>query len=210
MEPILTIVGTGPGDPRYLTPAAREAITDAQVLVGGRRLLDSFATPDQECVVIDKNLSAVVEYIQSQLGHRRVVVLVSGDTGIYSMAAYLRRQMAKTQMVFIPGISSVQFMFARLQRPWQNVPIFSMHGRAVENLPGLVTASPVCAILTGGDWTPQTIAQYLYRNGVKAARAAIGKNLSYTDERIIQTTLEELLDNPDDYSDSVMVIYHEE
>lgn len=210
MEPVISIVGTGPGDPHYLTPAAREAITNAQVLVGGRRLLEAFASPQQECFVIDKNLPAVVEYIHSQTGHRRVAVLVSGDTGIYSMAVYLRRQMPATRMEFIPGISSVQLMFARLQQPWQNVPMFSMHGRTVENLPGLVAATPVCAIFTGGVWTPQTIALHLYQNGVKAHRVAIGKNLSYPDERIIQTTLEELLDNPDDYSDSVMVIYYEE
>jgi precorrin-6B methylase 1 len=40
----IVIVGCGPGGPGYLTPAGRQAIEQAQVLVGTPRLLKSFST----------------------------------------------------------------------------------------------------------------------------------------------------------------------
>ncbi|MGI6434821.1 MAG: precorrin-6y C5,15-methyltransferase (decarboxylating) subunit CbiE [Syntrophomonadaceae bacterium] len=208
MGAVIKIVGTGPGDPRHITPAALEAIQAAQVVVGGRRLLDSFARPEQERCIIDKDLPAVVEFIQKQPQGKKVAVLVSGDPGFFSMAQYLKKRLQGLQLEFIPGISSVQYMFARLQLPWQQVPFYSLHGRSMDKLPQWVKTAPAVALLTGGEWSVQAIAAYLLNQQVKA-RVSIGINLSYPHEQVVHTTLEVLAEDGADYSNSVMVIFNE-
>lgn len=210
MEPIVKIVGTGPGDGRYLTPLAREAIESAQVLVGGRRQLEALAGPHQEQYIIGKDLLSIADYINSERHNRTVVVLASGDPGLYSIASYLAQHLDPDILEFIPGISSIQVMFARLKRPWQEVHVYSLHGRSIEDFESLLPLSPVAALLTGGIWTPQTIAARLQPGQRPQTRVAIGRNLSYPEEELIFSTLGGLLDDSSDYSNSVMVIFNEE
>jgi len=209
MEPSVKIVGTGPGDGRYITPLAWDLIRNAQVLVGGRRQLASLASAHQEQFVIGQDLPAVLEYIELQRQLKSVVVLASGDPGLYSIADYLAQRMDKDCLEFIPGISSIQLMFARLKMPWQDVQIISLHGRASHDLDRLLEKRGITALLTGGQWTPQYIAAYLAQANGPDCKVAIGKDLSYPEEKIICCTLNELVNQQEDYSNCVMVIFNE-
>lgn len=209
MESLVKIIGVGPGDGRYIIPLAWEFIRDAEVLVGGQRQLDALARPNQDQFVIGNDLLAVRNYIEKQRYEKSVVVLASGDPGLYSIANYLATHMDKDSLEFIPGISSIQVMFARLKMPWQDVQILSMHGRTSDNLEQLINSRKVNALLTGGQWTPQVIAQYLQKAQVPDCEVAIGKDLSYPEEKLIYTSLGKLVDEPEDYSNSVMVIINE-
>lgn len=204
----IKIVGTGPGHPDYITPAALEAIRQAQVLIGGRRLLDDYSQPHQQLCVIDKQLPAVLDFILNQPPDRKIAVLVSGDPGFFSMAHYLRSRLPHLEFDYIPGISSVQYMFARLQEPWQETRFYSLHGRQQQLLGVWAASAPVVALLTGGEWSPQAIAQRLLEQG-SDRRVAVGVNLSYLDERVFLTSLEALARDGADYSNSVMVIFNE-
>jgi cobalt-precorrin-7 (C5)-methyltransferase len=203
------IVGTGPGDSRYITPLAWELIENAQVLVGGQRQLASLAGEHQEQFVIGNDLNAVLRYIESHRHTKSIVVLASGDPGLYSIANYLTAHMDKDCLELIPGISSIQLMFARLKMSWQDVQILSVHGRSIDDLDQLIKKGSVTALLTGGQWTPQVIADYLLKANLSDYKVAIGKDLSYSDEKIIYTTLDGLVDKQEDYSNSVMVIFNE-
>lgn len=203
------IIGTGPGDPAYITPAALEAIRRAQIVVGGRRLLQSFARPGQKRYIIDKDLPGTVQFIKKQVKDQEVAVLVSGDPGFFSMARYLQKHIKGVQWEIIPGISSVQYMFARLRLPWQEVPFFSVHGRPVESLPDLVRTAPVVALLTGAGQSAQKVAACLSGHKINAP-VSIGIDLSYPCERLVHTTLAALVEDSADYSNSVMVIFNED
>ncbi|HWP95267.1 MAG TPA: precorrin-6y C5,15-methyltransferase (decarboxylating) subunit CbiE [Syntrophomonadaceae bacterium] len=210
MEPVVKIVGTGPGDPRYLTPLAQEAIKSAQVLVGGLRQLQTLASPHQEQYVVGKDLPSVVDFINEQRHNKTVVVLASGDPGLFSIASYLAQHLDPDNLEFIPGISSVQVMFARLKRPWQEVPVYSLHGRSLEDLESLFQHATISVLLTGGIWTPQAIAQHLLGRHRSETRVAIGQNLSYPDEKLIFSTLGKLVEDPGDYKNCVMVMFYEQ
>ena len=93
MSKAIKIVGTGPGHPQYTTPAAWQAIRQAQVLIGGRRLLEDFAQPHQQCCVIDKDLPAVLQFILNQPPDQDIAVLVSGDPGFFSMGRFLKKRL---------------------------------------------------------------------------------------------------------------------
>lgn len=209
MEARVTVVGTGPGHPDFLTPAGAAKIAQATVLVGGRRLLDSFARPGQKKCVVDRDLKGVVEFIKSHYREEKLVVLVSGDTGIYSLASYLARKLPSEILEFIPGISSVQLMFARLKKSWQSASIFSLHGRPPEGLSQLVKAGGTVAVLTDNRFTPQQVASYLLAQGCPDSTVALGANLSYQDERVVITRLTELASGPGDPTPAVVVINYE-
>jgi cobalt-precorrin-7 (C5)-methyltransferase len=208
MGNVIKIVGTGPGHPDYITPKALQAIREAQVLIGALRLLRDYAQPGQECRAVGKDLNAVLDYILKQPRHKTIAVLVSGDPGFFSMARYLKSRLHWLDFEYIPGISSVQYMFARLQQPWQEVPFYSLHGRQGEELVKWAASAPVVALLTGGVWSPQAVAKSLVGK-MPDLRVAIGVNLSYPDEKLFYTTLKALVEDNTDYSNSVMVIFND-
>lgn len=209
MEGKVTVVGTGPGHPDFLTVLGAARIAEATVLVGGRRLLDSFARAGQKQYVVDKNLEGVLDFIKENYLQEKIVVLVSGDTGIYSLASYLARKLPPELLEFIPGISSVQLMFARLKKPWHNASIISLHGRAPEGITQLVNSGQMVAILTDNRFTPRQVAFYLMERGCPDRPVAVGTNLSYDNEKIFTGRLSGLAAGPDDPTPAVMVINHE-
>ena len=209
MEYKIKVIGTGPGSGRYITPIALEAIAGADILVGGQRLLDVFAGEGQIQFPLGRDLQQALAFINEHRENKRVAVLVSGDTGIYSFADYLARHMDNDFLEFIPGISSVQLMFARLKKSWHDALILSMHGRKTDALAEQIKDAPVTALLTGEPWTPRRIAQYLLENNINDLTTAIGQNLSYDDERIIFTSLQKISEDNNNYDNSIMVIFNE-
>ena len=128
----ILIAGIGPGHPDYILPAARQAISSAKVLVGGRRALEGFAHDGQKQIPITKDIASVIGFIREELASEDVVVMVSGDPGYYSMLDALRKEFPRERLQVIPGISSLQMAFAKLSLPWHGARILSFHGRQPE------------------------------------------------------------------------------
>jgi len=207
---LVKVVGTGPGHKSYLTPVGLETIEQAEILVGGQRLLDTFAFEGQEQFPVDKDLEKAIEFINENRYSKKIVVLASGDTGIYSVANYLTKRIPVSDLEFVPGISSIQLMFAKLKKPWNEAQILSMHGRrSLDFVVGVVQDSKVIALFTGSPWTPQKIAEYLLTEEITDTQVVIGKDLSYPWEKLVYTTLQVLSRDEQDYSNSVMVIINE-
>jgi cobalt-precorrin-7 (C5)-methyltransferase len=203
------VVGTGPGHPDYISPAALKVISAADILLGAQRLLDVFASPAQIQQPIHGNLPMLLDYIKAHRREKKLVVMVSGDTGLFSLADYLVKNLEPETLEFIPGISSIQYMFARIKRPWHNVRAISLHGRSQEHLAGLIPSDQTAALLTGHPWTVQGIARQLLKEGRPDCYVIVGKDLSYPQEMIVHTSLRSLTADENDYSNSVMVICNE-
>lgn len=205
----MTVVGTGPGHKDYLTALGAEKIKEASILVGGKRLLDTFSRPGQTMFVVDKNLKAVLEYINDNYKKQKLVVLVSGDTGLYSLASYLARNLPSQILEFIPGVSSVQLMFAKMKMPWQNALIISLHARSPQGVTQIVAQRNTVALFTDNIFTPRRVAEYLLEHGCPDLPVAVGINLSYKNERLLFTHLKELAKCNDEQNPAVMVINYE-
>lgn len=127
IKPIV-IVGCGPGSPEYLTAAAIRAVQEAEVLVGARRLLDLFPEHPGERIVMaahtDKVLAAIAER-----SDKKIAVLVTGDSGLASLAQPILKRFGRSRCRVIPGISSLQAAFARLGLDWLGVRIIDAHGK---------------------------------------------------------------------------------
>ncbi|ABO51217.1 precorrin-6Y C5,15-methyltransferase (decarboxylating) [Desulforamulus reducens MI-1] len=206
MENIIKVVGVGPGGPEYLTAAGAAALEQAEVVVGGRRLLAQFARPEQRSYALTADLEATIDFIRQEYKNNRVVVLVSGDTGLYSFAATLMEKLPKDCLEFIPGISSVQLMFARLKTPWQDAAVISRHGRDDSRLVGIVKAGIMVAILTDAKNNPQALARELLESACPNLPVSVGCNLSYANETIFRGTLRSLAESNQKFENCVVVI----
>ncbi len=193
MEYKIIVAGIGPGHPDYILPAVQRAIAQASCLVGGQRALSTLAKSHQKCIPITKDLSALVTSLQVALKHTSPVVLVSGDPGFYSLLAFLRRHFSPQQLCVLPGISSLQFLFAKLALPWQNARFISLHGRQPQQ-EILRDKRHTLGILTDNFYNVQRITQLLIEAGWPAdTTIVIASQLSYPDEKIITCSLQEAL-----------------
>lgn len=194
----LYIVGIGPGNKDYTHPAALGLIDAADVLIGGRRQLDAFKALGKEEVVIGHSLEAIVQYIAGYAGEKQMTVLASGDPGIFSIAGFLRKRLSELKIPLVPdinpGISSLQYLCAKVGKSWDTYKITSLHGKKVRSLPSIVRRYPQVALFTGGEMTPDAVCRELTQAGIFSAAITVGENLSYLEERIVTGSLEEIAD----------------
>jgi len=211
MPPSVKVVAVGPGGRDYACQAALDAIQEARVLVGGRRLLESYAHPGQAQYPLESDLSGALQFILQEAPRGKVVVLVSGDTGIFSFADYLRRnlKMEEEELEFIPGISSFQLLFARIKRSWKDAAFISVHGRPPGYLSRVVREENTTVIFTGKQWSPPAVARYLLEEGVPDMKVVVGKDLSYPQEEIVWNTLSGLATSSREFANSLLVVLHE-
>ena len=206
MAHTLYIVGIGPGNPDYVVPRGLTLIKHASVLVGSERSLEDFQEPGQITYPVTGKLSVLAEQIERELNDHDVVVMVSGDTGYYSLLPYLKKKFTANPIEVVPGISSMTFAFARLNEVWHDADLMSFHGRqpAPEKL--VYEAGKKIGFLTDPEYNPAHIARILIDAGwPKETRAAALERLSYDDEKIVDSTLE-VLTELEGFGHSVMVV----
>lgn len=189
----IAVIGLGLGAPETMTLEARQALEQADCVLGARRLLESlpdWVTPRRRAEIRPQ---ALADYLREHPALQRPCVVMSGDTGFYSGAKKLLPLLDFCPVRVLPGLSSPQYLAARLAVPWQDFQLISAHGMGEE----LDPAAPVrnreeTFFLTGGYWTPEKICQALTEGGLGDAWAAVGENLSYPEERIYQGTAEQM------------------
>lgn len=183
----LYVVGLGPGNLNYTTQAALKIVGECDVLVGGRRNLDSLKHFYKDELVIDSRLDEVFQHIDNIRKEKMVCVVVSGDPGFYSLLGYINRRYPKEEIRVIPGISSFQYLFCKLGRQWKDYMLFSLHGENVDSKKEIleyIQGGQGVLILTDKLFTPVRIAHCLTNLGYDNRTIIVGENLSYEDERI--------------------------
>ena len=188
---MITLIGVGPGDPDSLTVEARDAIEQADLLIGAARLLDAILDGGAPAVAAYKTeeILSVLEEVRPELA----CILYSGDSGFWSGAQGLTRRLEEKGMEYkiLPGISSVQYFAARLGRPWKDWTLASAHGQDGEVLTRLREGRPVF-LLTGGGKDPAKLCQTLVDAGLGDWKVTVGEDLSYPNETITAGTAAEL------------------
>ena len=137
----LTVVGLGPGHARHRTPAADVAVRRADVVLGYGAYLDQCADalgPSQEVVrspIGDEVVRAKQAVAEAGAG-RRVVLVSSGDPGVYAMATVALEVAAESgddvEVEVVPGVPAAQAAAALLGAPLA-------HDHAVISLSDLLT-----------------------------------------------------------------------
>ena len=183
------VIGVAPGGASSLSPEARRLVKRAEIVFGGRRLLDMFPWLTGEKIAIRNNLAEVTDLIKRNLGHKRMVVLASGDPGFYGIASYLTGKLGKDIVDIIPNVSAMQLAFARIKESWENAVLASVHSRPIEDIVETVRSNDKIGIFTDDEHTPAAIAKVLLEHGVDGYRAYVCQNLGSKDEKVIETDL---------------------
>lgn len=203
----IKVIGLGPGHPDYVLPKAKKEIEALNVLVGGKRNLFSLDTGSKTVYEIKGSLENMNSFIKENLKNSDIGVVVSGDTGFYSMLRYIKRNYPDEQIEVVPGLSSIQYMFSRINESWEDACLTSLHGREID-LKNVLQKYNKVGILTDNKWKPQNIAKKLLKEGYENKIMYVGENLSYDDERITKGSLQEII-NAKPFNMCVVVITDE-
>ena len=189
----INVVGLGPGNIKYLSTAGIDCIKEAEIVVGSTRQLSDLKTiisEKQEIYILGK-LSELIAYLKENM-EKKITIIVSGDTGYYSLVPYLSKNLSKDILNIIPNISSYQYLFSKIGENWQNFRLASVHGREfdyVKNIDDEDTAGLV--LLTDDIQNPYEVSKNLYNNGIRNITVIVGENLSYDNEKITILEIED-------------------
>ncbi len=179
----VTVLGLGMG-PADLTPAARERLAAAEVLAGGRRLLDYFPEHPAEKVPLDRNVAATLRDLAGRAADRRLVILASGDPNYYGVGPLAVQIFGPERVEMWPNVTTVQAAAARLKVAWHDARVVSLHGRSWERLDEALARGGKLFIYTDPEHTPGAIARELLARGLDQASLAVLENLGQPEERV--------------------------
>lgn len=183
-EPWLTIVGIGEDGLSGISPNARAAIANAEIVFGGARHLDlAAAAINGASRQWLSPFSRSVEAVLAEKG-RAVCVLASGDPFHYGVGATLARHVDPAEMRTIPHASAFSLAAARLGWPLQEVVSLSLHGRPIDLIrPHLHAAARILA-LTSDEHGPEALARLLTDSGFGRSIVTVMEALGGPDETI--------------------------
>lgn len=136
----VSVVGTGPGSPPYLTARAEQALKESDLVIGYRLYVNQVAAliEGKEAVSsamgkeVERCRLAVAEAVQG----KKVALVSGGDPGIYGMAGLLLQVAGESvpvpEVEVIPGVTAAGAAAALLGAPL-------MHDFAVISLSDLLT-----------------------------------------------------------------------
>jgi cobalt-precorrin-7 (C5)-methyltransferase len=204
----LYLVGTGPGSSEYLTRAAIKAAESVDVLVGSQRALDLFPGFVGDTLVLKaRNMDEMMKQSICLVDEGKdVAILSTGDPGFSGVLKPILNLRDDLDVEVIPGISSLQLAAARLQIPWDQVNLLTLHGKGNSQviLEYMDNGKPTIVL---PDFRVEKLAQFLLENGIPPERkVAVCERLSYPDEKMFKGNLKDVADMKFSYL-CVMVVY---
>jgi precorrin-6Y C5,15-methyltransferase (decarboxylating) len=185
-EKQLFLIGIGTGSRHQMTLEAREALEQAQVIFGAKRLLAALSDYPKK-KVCEYRGEVVADYLRRHDSVECAAVVFSGDVGFYSGADGFGdafRELAQWRIKRLPGISSLSYFAAAFGIPWQDFLLCSLHGRS-RDLAGEIRRNPKVFTLLNSDCQLHTLAQNL--NGEITVKA--GYDLGYETQELWQGSL---------------------
>ena len=196
---MINVIGLGPGNTDYITKLGEKLIQNSDVVIGGKRNLESIIDFEGEKIEISSNLK--VEYINNNK-HKQISVIASGDPLIYGIGRYLSKNIDKEDLNIVSGISSLQYIFSKVHIDMNDLYITSSHGKTPD-FDYVLSHKKVCMVTDKIIGPKEICKQILDRNLEKTI--VVGENLSYDNERITIGSPEDIL-NLEDFDMCVVVI----
>jgi precorrin-6Y C5,15-methyltransferase (decarboxylating) len=173
-------MGLSSGD---LTATHLDMIRSADILMGGQRHLADFESLAVPKEVITGKIDDTIAFIRRHMEHQRIVVLASGDPLFFGIGDRLIREFGPDRVTVWPNVTSVAAAFSRINLPWSEARIVSLHGRDRKwaLLDALKAGAPV-AVLTDHRHTPDWLAGWLQDRGLSDVKIAVFEQLGMPDE----------------------------
>jgi precorrin-6Y C5,15-methyltransferase (decarboxylating) len=184
----LSIVGIGEDGVAGLSPVARQLVSSAELVVGGKRhlaLADSVITGTR--LSWPSPIGDVLPEIAARRG-RSVAVLASGDPFHYGVGDLLMRAVPAEEMLCVPQPSAFSLAASRLGWSLQDVSLVSLHGRALEGVVRyLQPGARILALAWDGE-TPAKLAKLLVDRGLGASTMVVCEAMGGGREKIRPAT----------------------
>lgn len=207
----VTVVGLGPGESGWLTPEAREALAEADDLVGYTTYINRVPVdPRQVRHASDNRVEAERAAFALDLAKRgrRVAVVSSGDPGVFAMAAAVLEvaedpQWKDVPVRIVPGLTAAQAVASRAGAPLgHDFCVMSLSDRLkpwsiIESrLAGAAAADLVIAIYNPASQTRKEqlvrAREVLLEHRAAGTPVVVGRDVGGPEESILVTTLGEL------------------
>ena len=198
---MINVIGLGPGNTDYITKLGEKLIQNSDVVIGGKRNLESIVDFEGEKIEISSNLKEIVEYINNNK-HKQISVIAAGDPLIYGIGRYLSKNIDKEDLNIVSGISSLQYIFSKVHIDMNDLYITSSHGKTPD-FDYVLSHKKVCMVTDKIIGPKEICKQILDRNLEKTI--VVGENLSYDNERITIGSPEDIL-KLEDFDMCVVVI----
>jgi precorrin-6B C5,15-methyltransferase / cobalt-precorrin-6B C5,C15-methyltransferase len=182
--PWLAIVGVGMQGTAELTPAARSAISQAELVAGSQRQLDLVRD-----LITSETLtwpSPLAEGLARVLGRRgrSTCVLASGDPFFFGIGATLAPRLSPGEFVCHPAPSSISIAAARLAWPLQDTDVVSLHGRDLRAVIRYLQPQRRLLVLSWDRRTPDQLAALLTERGFGGSQLQVLEALGSSEERL--------------------------
>ena len=222
----LAVVGLGPGSPEHMTGRARQAIAEADIIVGYKTYVELITDLIDGQEVLSTGMTREIERcelaIERAVAGNKVAVVSSGDPGVYGMAGLILELLhrddtyKKIEVEIIPGVTSATASAARLGAPL-------MHDFTVISLSDLLTPWELIQkrLHAAGEgdfvvvlYNPSsrrrtehivTARSILLKYKTAATPVGIVRNAEREGEEIILTDLENMLQHPIDMFSTVII-----
>ncbi|MBP1925069.1 precorrin-6Y C5,15-methyltransferase (decarboxylating) [Sedimentibacter acidaminivorans] len=205
----VSIIGIGIGNLDFTHKKSIDLISNSDCLIGAKRMLSDFIYLNKDTFESSK-AEDIYEYISKDNIHKNFGVLVSGDTGFYSLSKKLTEILEQDESIKvenIPAIGSLQYFCSKLNLSWDSIKFVSAHGRNL-NIISNIMFNKKTFMLTGGELKPKNICKLLVDKGLGNLQVSVGENLSYNNERIIEDKSSSIA-NMDFDSLAVMIIHND-
>ena len=196
----ITLAGVGMGSQASLTKEVEQAIKEADIILGAKRMIDIYEPR------LEKKpyymAGDIIPYLKKLQGNdtfyedKNVVILFSGDSGFYSGCQSLYRSLrAETEsgaldadISIMPGISSIAYLAACTEESYQDAEICSIHGRKQANLADIIRHNSKTFMLMSGVNDVNSLGQLLLDAGLNQCIVIAGYELSYETQEIMALT----------------------
>jgi len=194
-------VGIGPGNLDHLTPRGRQAIEDADVVVGFETVVEFIADlTDADlltCGYKDER-EALTTFADRVADGARGTAVLMGDPNHSGYQFVGKVESAVDAPVeVIPGISSLQIAASRARTPMEETTFVTLHKSGpieadLERLERDAGDRHLLVLPRPFDWMPERIAHRLLESGASDHEALVCERLTHDDETITRTSLSEL------------------
>ncbi len=220
-NPKVYVIGTGPGSRAWLTPAAKKALREADIVIGWQwslRTVKHIITNQNVYIEKDAKSSQRIQYSVANLASKSgqtVAILRVGDPCVSSRLALILEIFCDFDIEIIPCVGSVQLMAAAAKVCLDESVIVSFHdgrknptvreAKLVFLLDAFKRGNHLI-VLTDESQMPCQTASYLICRGIdEMTPVVVGENLTLKYENMFRLTLGETADREFDLT-SVMVV----
>lgn len=195
----IALVGIGPGNQGMMTKEVEEAISEADVIFGANRMIDSVQCKASKYpFYLKADIIPVLEKLyKERYQDTKVVILFSGDTGFFSGSKKLYEALLGNtgwNVKVLPGISSVSALCARFGLDWQDGEIISLHGISKDiwsaKILDSIKYNSKTFFITSGVADINELGKLLESESSRLV-IKLGYQLTYDDEQLLTLTAKE-------------------